>query len=55
MKAHPFVAERDKPAEERGYYTDPVLFGAPAQMGITYAKRDRAQAKAADRGVTLKQ
>jgi hypothetical protein len=34
MKAHPYVVEQDKPERERGYYTDPELYGAPKEQGI---------------------
>ena len=37
MKAHPYVAEQDKPERERGYYTDPELYGAPKEQGIRWA------------------
>jgi hypothetical protein len=35
MKAHPFVVEKDKPEDTRGYYTDPSLYGAPKEQGIS--------------------
>jgi hypothetical protein len=38
MRAHPYVVEQDKPERERGYYTDPSLYGAPNQQGI-FSKR----------------
>jgi trimeric autotransporter adhesin len=34
MRAHPYVVEQDKPENERGYYTDPSLYGAPKEQGI---------------------
>jgi hypothetical protein len=34
MRAHPYVVEKDKPEGERGYYTDPSLYGAPKEQGI---------------------
>jgi hypothetical protein len=34
MRAHPYVVEQDKPERERGYYTDPSLYGAPKEQGI---------------------
>jgi hypothetical protein len=34
-KAHPIQVEEDKPAEERGYYLYPDLYGQPAEMGIS--------------------
>ena len=37
MKAHPFVVESDKPTGERGYYSDPALYGAPEEQGIQWA------------------
>jgi hypothetical protein len=35
MKAHPFVVEKEKPENKRGYYTDPSLYGAPKEQGIS--------------------
>ena len=35
MKAHPFVVEKDKPENTRGYYTDPSLYGASKEQGIS--------------------
>ena len=43
MKAHPFVVEKDKPEQERGYYTDPALYGAPKEMGVLYAHQSSAK------------
>jgi hypothetical protein len=37
MKAHPYVVEKDKPEGERGYYTDPELYGAPKEQGFRWA------------------
>ena len=34
MRVHPYVVEQDKPKNERGYYTDPSLYGAPKEQGI---------------------
>jgi hypothetical protein len=34
MKAHPFVVEEDKPADEIGYYSHPELYGQPAEKRI---------------------
>jgi hypothetical protein len=31
------VVERDKPERERGYYTDPELYGAPKEQGLRWA------------------
>ena len=36
MKAHPFIVEKDKPDNKRGYYTDPSLYGAPKEQGISW-------------------
>ena len=36
-KAHPLQVEVDKPAEERGYYIHPELFGAPAEKSMEWA------------------
>jgi hypothetical protein len=33
-KAHPIVAERDKPAQELGLYKHPEVYGLPAAQGI---------------------
>jgi hypothetical protein len=43
MKAHPYVVEQDKPERERGYYTDPDLYGAPTEQGIRYAQEQRSK------------
>jgi hypothetical protein len=43
MKAHPFAVEKDKPERERGYYTDPALYGAPKEMGVLYAHSSSAK------------
>jgi hypothetical protein len=34
-KAHPIQVEEDKPAEERGYYIYPDLYGKAAEKGIS--------------------
>lgn len=34
MRAHPFVVEKDKSERERGRYSNPELYGAPAEQGI---------------------
>jgi hypothetical protein len=39
MRAHPFVVERDKSERERGRYSNPELYGAPRQQGISQAHR----------------
>lgn len=36
VRRHGFVAEQDKPAEHRGKYLDPELYGLPREMGIDY-------------------
>jgi len=41
MRAHPYVVEQDKPERERGYYTDPELYGAPKEQGIRWADQNR--------------
>jgi trimeric autotransporter adhesin len=38
-KAHPLVAEQDKPAKERGLYRHPEAFGQPKEKGIAWAHR----------------
>jgi trimeric autotransporter adhesin len=43
MKAHPYVVEQDKPERQRGYYTDPELYGAPTEEGIRYAQEQRSK------------
>jgi hypothetical protein len=43
MKAHPYVVEQDKPEWERGYYSDPELYGAPREQGIRWAHQNREQ------------
>jgi trimeric autotransporter adhesin len=35
-KAHPIQVEEDKPAEERGYYIYPDLYGKAAEKGISH-------------------
>jgi hypothetical protein len=45
MKAHPFVVEKDKPEQERGYYAHPELYGAPKEMGVLYAHSSSAKAQ----------
>jgi hypothetical protein len=43
MRAHPYVVERDKPERERGYYTDPSLYGAPKEQGIFFKGQTTAK------------
>ena len=43
MRAHPYVVEKDKPEGERGFYTDPELYGAPKEQGIRYAQEQRSK------------
>ena len=38
VKAHPLVVEVDKPANERGYFIHPELYGAPAEKSIEWAR-----------------
>ncbi|MGD1149500.1 MAG: hypothetical protein ABR961_16305, partial [Thermoanaerobaculaceae bacterium] len=38
MKAHPFVAEQDKPAAERGFYLAPEACGQPEEKSVTWAR-----------------
>jgi hypothetical protein len=38
MKVHPYVVEKDKPERERGYYTDPELYGAPKEQGVWWPR-----------------
>jgi len=50
-KAHPLVVEQAKGDRERGFYTDPSLYGAPADKQLAYGrypeqtKRAKAAAK----------
>ncbi len=37
-KAYPMVVEVDKPANERGYYTHPELYGQPEERGIMWGR-----------------
>jgi hypothetical protein len=47
-KAHPLEVSFDKPEEERGYYIDPQLYGAPQEMSLSAAHL--AQVKRRARG-----
>ena len=38
-KAHPLVVEEDKPANLRGYYLHPDLYGQPEERQIDWARR----------------
>ena len=38
-KAHPLVVEQEKPANERGLYQHPELFGQPKEKGMSWARR----------------
>ena len=38
-KAHPLIAEQEKPANERGYYIHPELFGQPEQRQTEWGRR----------------
>jgi hypothetical protein len=40
--AHPFVVERDKSTDERGYYLNPESFGQPESKGILYVRGHRS-------------
>jgi len=40
-KAHPLVAERDKPENERGFYVHPELYGQPAERQMEWARSPR--------------
>jgi hypothetical protein len=37
-KVHPMVVEVEKPQNERGYYINPELFGAPPQRSMDWAR-----------------
>jgi len=38
-KAHPLVVEEEKPANLRGYYIHPSLFGQPEEKQIEWGSR----------------
>jgi len=38
MKTHPIVVEQDKPANERGTYQHPELFGQPEEKGLSWSR-----------------
>ena len=38
MKTHPFKAEQDKPARERGAYLDPGAYGQPEERGVEWVR-----------------
>jgi hypothetical protein len=38
-KAHPLVAEQNKPEKERGLYQNPEAFGQPKEKGIGWAHK----------------
>jgi hypothetical protein len=38
-KAHPLVVEQQKPANERGFYQNPELFGQPAEKQTEWGRR----------------
>jgi trimeric autotransporter adhesin len=38
-KAHPLIAEQEKPANERGYYIHPELYGQPEQRQTEWGRR----------------
>lgn len=39
MRQHPFEAERDKPASERGYFLQSESYGQPEEKGIERLRR----------------
>ena len=43
--AHRIQVEEDKPAEQRGYYLHPELFGAPKEKSIASAPHPAAPAQ----------
>jgi hypothetical protein len=59
-KAHPLVAEQAKPANERGLYQHPELFGQPKEKGIAWShkpeqmKKSKAQRTAASLQPTVR-
>jgi hypothetical protein len=44
-KAHPLVAEKEKPAAERGYYLHPELYGQSWEKQVRWARHPRELAK----------
>jgi hypothetical protein len=42
-EANPLVVEEDKPAEERGYYLHPELYGEPAERSVDRARKAAGQ------------
>jgi hypothetical protein len=46
-KAHPFVAERGKPAAEQGTYMHPELFGQPATASVEWVRHPGAMRRLA--------
>jgi hypothetical protein len=47
-KAHPMVAEVQKPQRERGYYINPELFGAPPERNIDWARNPQLMKRLKD-------
>jgi trimeric autotransporter adhesin len=41
-KAHPVVVEQEKPANERGFYQNPELFGQPKEKQTEWGRRPKA-------------
>jgi hypothetical protein len=40
-KAHPLIVEQEKPANERGYYIHPELYGQPEEKQIAWARNPK--------------
>jgi len=38
MKTHPFKAEQEKPARERGTYLNPEAYGQPEGRGVNWSR-----------------
>jgi len=52
-KAYPLQVEEDKPAQERGFYLRPELYGQPEEKGVLWGRAPGAmkQWKAAQMGL----
>jgi hypothetical protein len=40
-QAHRLIVEQEKPANERGYYIHPELYGQPEEKGIAWARNPK--------------
>jgi len=48
-QAHPIIVEEEKPADERGTYLHPELYGQPEERGLNY--KDAQEDETAQGGV----